>query len=412
MKNEIDDLMAAAELDALLIAGSTANNPAMVYFTGIKPIHNTFLIKQRGQDPVLFHHPMERDEAASTGLQTKNLFDYEIHKILEETGGDHVRTLAMQLQCMLKDLGVSGRVALYGEVEIGPLFASLKLLEEMQPDLEIVGEDFSKSVLTRARTTKDEDEISRIRKMGQLTTSVVADVAGFLTSHSVENDVLVDREGNVLTIGTVKKRIQTWLSMRGADNPHGCIFAIGKDAGVPHSSGNDDDPVAVGKPIIFDIYPTETGGGYYFDFTRTWCLGYAPDDVLAAYQNVHDVYTTVLEKMRADTPFREYQIMACEMFAEQGHATIMSDSKIEEGYVHSLGHGLGLNVHEAPYSIHLESNQDCLCPGAVVTIEPGLYYPKRGYGVRIEDTIWVRPDGKMEILADYPKDLVLKIPGV
>jgi Xaa-Pro aminopeptidase len=412
MKNEIDDLMTAGEIDALLIAGPTSHNPAMVYFTGIKPISSTFLIKKVGQAPVLFYLPMERDEAASTGLQTKNIFDYDIYKLLEETGGDQMRMLALQLQRMLQDFDISGRVALYGETEIGSLFASLRLLEQIQPDVEIVGEDTSRSVLGRARTTKDEDEISRIRKMGQVTTNVVSDVAGFLTSHNVKNDLLVDRSGNVLTVGAVKRRINTWLSMRGADNPHGCIFAIGRDAGVPHSSGSDDDPVAVGKSIIFDIYPTEAGGGYYFDFTRTWCLGHAPDDVQAAYEDVLDVYDSVREAMEADAPFRDYQIMACEMFAERGHATIMSDRNTKEGYVHSLGHGLGLDVHEAPNSVHLESNQDRLRPGSVVTIEPGLYYPGRNYGVRIEDTIWVRPDGKMEILADYPKDLVLKMPGI
>ncbi len=412
MKNEIDDLMSAAGIDALLIAGPTSHNPAMVYFTGIKPISDAFLIKKLGQTPVLFHRPMERDEAASTGLQTKNIFDYDVYKLLDETDGDRMRMLALQLQRMLQDFDVSGRVALYGETEIGSLFASLRLLEEIRPDVEIVGEDTSKSVLGRARTTKDEEEIARIRKMGQITTSVVSDVAGFLTSHDVKDDLLVDREGNVLTIGAVKRRINTWLSMRGADNPHGCIFAIGRDAGVPHSSGSDDDPVAIGKTIIFDIYPTEAGGGYYFDFTRTWCLGHAPDDVRTAHRDVQDVYDAVLKAMKADTPFRDYQIMACEMFAEQGHATIMSDSNTEVGYVHSLGHGLGLDVHEAPNSVHLKSNKDLLRPGSVVTIEPGLYYPERNYGVRIEDTIWVRPDGKMEILADYPKDLVLKMPSI
>jgi Xaa-Pro aminopeptidase len=53
-----------------------------------------------------------------------------------------------------------------------------------------------------------------------------------------------------------------------------------------------------------------------------------------------------------------------------------------------------------------------LLPGSVFTVEPGLYYPERGYGVRIEDSVWVRPDGKIEVLAEFPKDLVLKMPGV
>ena len=160
---------------------------------------------------------------------------------------------------MFQDFNVSGRVALYGKVETGPLFTSLKVLEELLPDLVIVGEDMSKSVLAQARSKKDESEIARIRKIGEITTSVVSSVAGFLSSHSVKNEMLVDREDTVLTIGAVKRRINTWLSMRGADNPNGCIFTIGRDAGVPHRSGNNNDPVVVGKSIIFDIYPMETG---------------------------------------------------------------------------------------------------------------------------------------------------------
>jgi len=217
MKNEIDDLMAAADIHALLIAGPTSHNPAMVYFTGIKPISSTFLIKKLGQAPVLFYHPMERDEAASTGLQTKNIFDYDIYKLLEETDGDRMRMLALQLQRMLQDFDVSGRVALYGETEIGSLFAALKLLEEIQTDVEIVGEDTSRSVLGRARTTKDEDEISRIRHVGQITTSVVSDVAGFLTSHNVKDGLLVDREGDVLTSKAAHQHVA--IHARGRQSP-------------------------------------------------------------------------------------------------------------------------------------------------------------------------------------------------
>jgi Xaa-Pro aminopeptidase len=77
--------------------------------------------------------------------------------------------------------------------------------------------------------------------------------------------------------------------------------------------------------------------------------------------------------------------------------------------VHSLGHGLGLHVHERPWFRSIASPSDQLDPGSVVTIEPGLYYPERGMGVRLEDTVWVRPDGNMEILAEYPLDLVLPL---
>ncbi len=79
---------------------------------------------------------------------------------------------------------------------------------------------------------------------------------------------------------------------------------------------------------------------------------------------------------------------------------------IEEGYVHSIGHGLGLDVHELPFARPPEAT---LQPGVIVTIEPGLYYPSQGMGCRIEDTVYVHADGTIEVLAEYPHDLVLPI---
>ena len=99
--------------------------------------------------------------------------------------------------------------------------------------------------------------------------------------------------------------------------------------------------------------------------------------------------------------------MTCEFYEAQGHPTIKDDPSVQEGYVHSLGHGLGLHVHEAPWSGSSASEKDILAPGAVVTIEPGLYYPSKGMGCRLEDTVAVMPDGHFEILADFPLDLVI-----
>jgi len=99
------------------------------------------------------------------------------------------------------------------------------------------------------------------------------------------------------------------------------------------------------------------------------------------------------------------------MFEERGHPHIWSDPRAEEGYIHSLGHGVGLNVHERPSFGDLESNKDTLAPGSVVTIEPGLYYPDDGgFGIRIEDCVWMNPDtGRAEALADFSKELVLPV---
>ena len=114
-----------------------------------------------------------------------------------------------------------------------------------------------------------------------------------------------------------------------------------------------------------------------------------------------------MSELRAGELCKVYQNRTCELFESQGHPTIQNDPQTQVGYVHSLGHGLGLHVHERPMFRSVPSNVDRLDPGVVVTIEPGLYYPERGLGVRLEDTVWIRPDGQPEILADYPLDLVL-----
>jgi Xaa-Pro aminopeptidase len=99
--------------------------------------------------------------------------------------------------------------------------------------------------------------------------------------------------------------------------------------------------------------------------------------------------------------------VVCEFFESHGHPTpLHTPPPLLEGYVHSVGHGVGLNIHERPFS-GLQGEEMALKTGCVITIEPGLYYPQRGLGVRIEDTFWLREDGQVERLADYPYDLVI-----
>jgi Xaa-Pro aminopeptidase len=412
MKNDLDALMSESDLDAILITGPGQHNPAMVYMTGGGHLTNADLIKKRGEPAVLFHYPMERDEATRSGLKTRNLSDYNYTDLLNQSGGDHRMAYVRRYQKMLTDAGVtSGRVALYGRSEIGSNYAVFSALQKEMPALNLLGE-FDNSVLMLARMTKDQVEIDRIRKMGVITTQVVGKTADFITSHAVNHDVLVDKNGVPLTIGKVKNQINLWLSEQGVENPEGTIFAMGHDAGVPHSTGNSTDPLKLGQTIVFDIFPCEAGGGYFYDFTRTWCLGYAPDDVLALYETVLSVYTQVTKELHVGRAFRDYQQLTCQLFAASGHPTIQENPQTQQGYVHSVGHGIGLNVHERPWSGINSDEKDCLVPGSVFTIEPGLYYPEKGMGVRLENSLWVRPDGVMEVLAEYPMDLVLPVKAI
>ncbi len=411
MKSDLDRLMADAHLDALLIIGAAAANPSMAYFVGRAHITLGVVLKRRGQEPVLFHRPMEREEAAGTGMQLKCIEDYDFGSLLVEAGGDPILAESLRYRNLLAEYGVRGRVAILGRIELGPAYAIFQRVPQLAPDIEIVGLARRDDVVSRARGTKDHEEIERIRRMGRITTSVVDDVVGFLTSHRVRQGVLEDSRGEILTVGEVKRRINLWLAMRGADNPEGTVFAVGRDAGVPHSVGSDQDPVVVGKTIVLDIFPCEAGGGYFYDFTRTWCLEYASDEVQRAYEDVRAVKQTMLSELRTGRLCHEYQARTCALFEARGHPTLHTDPHTELGYVHSLGHGVGLEVQEAPFFQDVESNTDRLAPGSVVTVEPGLYYPDRGFGIRLEDTVCILADGTAEVLAPYPHDLVLRVMG-
>ncbi len=411
MKTDLDAFLEAHRLDALLVFGPARHNPAMTYFTGGAHLTSALLVKPRGGQPVLFYNPMERDEAAKAGLTAYNLAEFPWSRYLQEARGDENLAQAMRLKAALETAGFTrGRLGVTGRVDFGPWHSTVQALQALLPDVELDGRAAHQALLD-TRRTKTEDEIARMRHMGHITTEVVGRVADFLTSQRGKDGLLVKSDGQPVTIGEVKGLINRWLAELGAENPEGTIFAQGRDAGVPHSTGRDDEALRLGTMIVFDIFPCEAGGGYFYDFTRTWCLGYAPDEAQALYEDVLTVYRQIMSELTPNGLCRDLQRRTCELFEAQGHPTSCRDAKAQQGYVHSLGHGLGLDVHEAPWFRAHESNTDRLEPGVVVTIEPGLYYPERGLGCRLEDTVWARPNGSFEVLAAFSHDLVLPVKG-
>lgn len=405
MKTDLDALMVEQGIDALLIFGNAYHNPAMYYFTGGGHISHALLVKPRQAPAVLFHNDMEREEAARSGLECVSFNRYPLSQFAKQ--GDPSQAAARRVQAILNDLGINqGKIAIYGLDEIGQSWAMLSSLARLNPNLEIIGDS---PVLPLAMETKEEAEVARIRHMGEITTRVVARVAEWLTDTQVNADeILLKEDGTPLTVGDVKRRINLWLAEEGAENPQDTIFAPGREAGIPHSTGTSGLPLRLGQTIVFDIFPCEAGGGYFYDFTRTWSLGYATDEALALYEQVKEAYELAVRSLKANTSFKTYQRLVCEFFESKGHPTpLHREIPPAEGYVHSLGHGLGLNIHERPASSLQSEGEQLLRPGCVITIEPGLYYPERGLGVRIEDTFWVRTDGSVECLAEYPHDFIL-----
>jgi Xaa-Pro aminopeptidase len=179
---------------------------------------------------------------------------------------------------------------------------------------------------------------------------------------------------------------------------------------VPHNRGNDAEPLRAGAPLLVDIFPGEAGGGYHSDLTRTFCLGAAPDPLKRLYGDVHDAFRLAMDQLKVGEACRSYQERVCELFEQRGHTTPRTNDTAQEGYVHGLGHGVGLQVHEAPRLGGPPSNTQVLEPGMVITVEPGLYYPSRDLGVRIEDLVLVREDGSFENLTPASYELEIR-PG-
>jgi Xaa-Pro aminopeptidase len=408
MKNDLDRLMRENDIDAILVCGPGQHNAEMVYLGGGGHLTHADLIKVRDAEALLFYRTMERDEAGRTGLHIKDAADYAWDDLLKQANGDRIKALALRYQQMLLEVGLlKGRLAIYGKGALGEAYAVFNELQRITPAVTLVGELAEQNILLQARATKEAGEVERIRRMGQITTRVVGRTAEFLTSQQVQDGVLIQTNGKPLTIADVKKLINLWISEEGAENPDGTIFAIGYDAAVPHSTGTGSDLLRIGQTIVYDIFPCEALGGYYYDFTRTWCLGHAKDEILAVYEDVLAVSQRIKDELALGKPCRQAQERACALFEERKHPTINSNPRTMDGYVHSIGHGLGLDVHEAPWLNAKSPPGEVLQANMVFTIEPGLYYPERGIGVRIEDTLWLRPDGQAEVLAEFPADLIL-----
>jgi Xaa-Pro aminopeptidase len=415
MKHDLDQLMTERSLDAAIVTGGSHNNPAMFYMANGAHLTGGILVKPRGQEPTLIHYAMERDEAAKSGLATLSMTDFDYAGLLQESQTRLEATVKLYRK-VFERLGVAGQVAFYGTAEQGASFALLNALNAELENIAVIGE-YDNNIFETARATKEPDEITRMRRVGQATAAVMREMVDFMRDHQVvrrahngqQVEMLVKPDGSPLTVGDVKRFGRSRLFVHELEDPEGMIFAIGRDAGVPHSRGEADDPLCLGQSIVFDFYPQEMGGGYFHDVTRTFCLGYAPPEVQKVYADVKACLEQIMAALKPDTPTRAYEELTCDIFEAQGHNTHRVDRQKQTGYVHTLGHGVGLKLHERPIFGLAAVNQDVLRPGAVVTLEPGLYYPEQGYGVRIEDTVYLDESGQLHHLTEFDKDLVIEL---
>ena len=258
--------------------------------------------------------------------------------------------------------------------------------------------------LQEVRAVKTDEEIDAIREAQKANEAAMraaedliagADVAGedAPADGVVEPGVLL-HEGEPLTSERVTEEIEVTLLR------HGCaldetIVAGGSQAADPHDRGSG--PLRADEAIIVDIFPRSKATKYNADMTRTFCVGEPAEALREWYDLTERALDAALDAVEPGATGEDVHAAACEVYEEAGEPTFRTDPETETGFIHSTGHGIGLDVHESP---RLASGGGELEPGHVITVEPGLYDPDVG-GVRIEDLVVVTEDGH-ENLTDYP----------
>jgi len=268
-------------------------------------------------------------------------------------------------------------------------------LREQGVDVTVDGE----GIITEIRATKTQEEIEYIRAAQRANEAAMTSAEELIASATVADDGQLHHDGDVLTSERVKEEIEVTLLR------HGCaldetIVACGVDAADPHERGSG--PLLANEPIIVDIFPQDKSNKYHADMTRTFCHGEPSETVREWYGLTAKSKAAALDALEPGATGADVHEAASEVYENAGLPTLRQEPTAETGFIHSTGHGVGLDVHELP---GVSPGADTLEPGHVVTIEPGLYDPDVG-GVRIEDIVVVTADG-YENLTDYEETLVV-----
>ncbi|SEO78103.1 Xaa-Pro aminopeptidase [Halogranum amylolyticum] len=267
-------------------------------------------------------------------------------------------------------------------------------LRDLGVDVEAETED----VVTTIRAVKQDEEIEHVRQ-AQKANERAMQAAEELVADADVVDGVLHHEDEPLTSERVKEEIEVTLLREGCALDE-TIVACGTDAADPHNRGSG--PLDANEPIIVDIFPRNKATKYHADMTRTFCKGDPSETVREWYDLTHEALDAALAAVEPGATGEDVHDAACDVYEDAGLPTLRDDPTTETGYIHSTGHGVGLDVHELP---HVSTNGAELKAGHVITVEPGLYDPDVG-GVRIEDLVVVTEDG-YENLTDYPIELVV-----
>jgi Xaa-Pro aminopeptidase len=317
---------------------------------------------------------------------------------LEEFGSDELIAGGMDYNELRVEIAVRAVQALGVTAPVVPEAFPLLVadrLREAGVDLTVGGEFFDDR-----RRVKSEAELVGIRRAQHAAEQGMAAARDLLRRAEVDGNVL-NVDGQPLTVEQIKVAIARAFLANGA-NADEFIVSHGPQSAIGHHMG--EGAIRPNEPIVIDLWPRENVSACFADMTRAFVVGEIPDELREWHRLTKAALDACIERIAPGVPGREIYDLTCDIYEEVGFPTQRTKEPgkpLEDGFFHGLGHGVGLEVHEAP-GMGLASKHE-LKAGDVVTVEPGLY--RRGFGgVRLEDLVLVTENGA-ENLTQFPYDL-------
>ena len=374
----LDEAMEAAGAAAFVMYANSAD-PNFRYLTGFVTGDPMFYIKKRGEAGTLVVPQMEAGRAkGEANCQIITRGEARYFEFLEEE--QDARRAAARMVYELAGGGI-----------LVPGTFPLAIARAYEPFAAVTPES---GILDTMRAVKTPRELDAIRAAQAATNEVMGFAAGIIRDAAIAPGGELMWNGDPLTSEALRREMHCRLLRQGYA-AHDTIISCGPETAQPHNTGSGT--LLENEPIVIDVFPRNEATGYYADMSRTFVRGEPSDEIAAIYEAVKDGQTLAEGMSRPGITGAEVHGAVVDLFKERGYATGA------EGFIHSLGHGVGLAIHEEPY---LSPRGDTeLLPGHVVTVEPGLYYTGIG-GVRLEDLGVVTKDG-FEVFTDYERILIL-----
>ena len=385
-------LLAEAKAEALLVVAGSSRDPDLLAFVGNARLGAACVLADAGGVRLAYFTAMEREEAAlaeAGGVELVHPSDFDMDS-LRRDGKGYDEILAAAVGEAFDRAGIgAGRVALAGRPPAGSAVALAEALRSADR------EPFSgRGLMLALRRGKTAGEVEGIAAAAAATVEAFESVARMLAGCSVRERAELWLAEERLTVARVKARAAAVFAGHGLEQPESSIVAPAEEGATGHSTGTPERVLRAGESLVVDLFPR---GLLFADCTRTLCVGEPPEALVQAHALVLQGLEASVAALRPGVRGWTLHERVCRLFEGAGFLVPDSNPGNKSGYFHLLGHGVGYELHELPSFRKSGPGTGELAAGDVVTIEPGLYDPDAGWGVRLEDLLVVTHDGSRNL---------------